>query len=135
MPWACRLIDFLEDAGGDEDNLQPGDMFFYDASKDQFVDAVNGAQPHDVWYFVRHTAKAAHLSDFYFENNAHRLPLVVMLPNRVLFCVDSKCINNGIRSGGWSVSGTAPNITVSPSINVGGAYHGFLRNGIIEDDV
>lgn len=34
----------------------------------------------------------------------------------------------------WQVSGTPPNITVSPSIHQVGEYHGFIRDGIITDD-
>ena len=35
----------------------------------------------------------------------------------------------------WSRTGTAPRVTASPSINVPGRYHSFLRNGVLEDDL
>ncbi len=33
----------------------------------------------------------------------------------------------------WDVTGTPPHITVSPSINVIGVWHGFIRDGVILD--
>lgn len=35
----------------------------------------------------------------------------------------------------WDVRGTVPNITVRPSINLMGRYHGFVENGIVLPDV
>lgn len=34
----------------------------------------------------------------------------------------------------WQVTGTPPNITVSPSISQVGYYHGFIKGGVITDD-
>jgi hypothetical protein len=34
----------------------------------------------------------------------------------------------------WTVTGSLPNITVVPSINCIGRYHGFITDGIISDD-
>lgn len=36
---------------------------------------------------------------------------------------------------GWTVTGKPPDITVSPSINYVGSYHGWLQNGVISQDV
>lgn len=35
----------------------------------------------------------------------------------------------------WSVSGSPPVLTANPSIGIPGVYHGFLRNGVISEDV
>ncbi len=35
----------------------------------------------------------------------------------------------------WDVKGTIPNITVSPSIGIKGHYHGFIKHGVISEDV
>jgi len=35
---------------------------------------------------------------------------------------------------GWIVTGREPLITLSPSINIVGSYHGWLRDGVISDD-
>lgn len=56
------------------------------------------------------TPPAEELSDFYFTNNAHRKPLFVKLPNGSLFCIDGKYFT-------------------------GGRYHGWLKNGVLSDDV
>ena len=36
--------------------------------------------------------------------------------------------------GGWTRTGTPPNLTIVPSIQFD-AFHGHLRHGVIEDDV
>lgn len=35
---------------------------------------------------------------------------------------------------GWVVTGEIPLITLSPSINIVGSYHGYIQNGIIQED-
>lgn len=35
----------------------------------------------------------------------------------------------------WAVNGVPPKITVSPSIAIRGYYHGFVKNGVITEDV
>ena len=60
-----------------------------------------------------------------------RVPLTVQCPGRVAgWCVDQKS-NNG---DGWGVTGTAPLLTASPSIRMAD-YHGFLRDGVLTDDL
>jgi hypothetical protein len=41
------------------------------------------------------------------------------------------------RDGGnpWTVTGDAPNLTIHPSINAVGEYHGYIVNGVLSDDV
>lgn len=47
------------------------------------------------------------------------------------WCVDAPPSSG---NGGWSRSGTPPDVTASPSIVIGAnAYHGFLRNGWLEE--
>lgn len=35
---------------------------------------------------------------------------------------------------GWLVTGELPAVTVNPSVNIPGVYHGWIRGGIISDD-
>lgn len=64
-----------------------------------------------------------------------RMPLVVRMPDGTDFCVDGPTRQSGERgSGGWQVSGEPPVITVTPSINLVGYYHGWIRDGVITDD-
>lgn len=35
----------------------------------------------------------------------------------------------------WTVSGVPPHLTVSPSINAVGTYHGYISAGVLSDDV
>lgn len=146
MPWTCRLLTitgtefveydpprgnllgetvFLDDKRNHIklSDLKPGNMFLLpeNRNKDEWP-----------WYFTTDDD----LSDYYHrENKKHREPLFVMLPGRVLFLVDGKCHSDGKKYGGWTVTGNPPNITVTPSINIGGIYHGFLKDGILSDDV
>ena len=35
----------------------------------------------------------------------------------------------------WRVTGDPPNLTVTPSINSVGEYHGYLTDGVLSDDL
>lgn len=81
---------------------------------------------------------AGYIGDNYLRDWAgKRAPLYVKLPDGTEFCVDSRDSREiGKPSGsGWTVTGEPPQITVSPSINILGRYHGYLKNGAISDDV
>ena len=122
--WSCRLIDFKK--GVTNNDLKVGDMFFI--NPDEWLE--DGHYKWPAYY-----ASPERLSPFYKAYNQDRLPILVVLPSRVLWCVDSMCVNSSNRYGRWLVIGKAPNISVYPSINVEGHYHGFLTNGMIGNDV
>lgn len=93
-------------------------------------------------YFKLPAQYTKHLSDYYHQNNSHRLPLFVVVPTLYLFCLDGQC-HSSERGyyGGWTITGTTESVdgrpmtlTCSPSINIGGTYHGWLGNGILSDD-
>lgn len=101
---------------GNVDTLkrQVGDMWFLDVPQEELKDR--------------------HLSDQYFAANSGRKPIIVMLPGRHCFCIDAKCFNaERGHYGGWTVTGVPPAITVHPSIDMKGAYHGWLQNGVLSD--
>ncbi len=62
-----------------------------------------------------------------------RPPLYVCLPSGAYFCVDRK--DDAAGDAGWTVTGDPPRITVRPSINHMGCYHGWLTDGVLSDDV
>jgi len=68
------------------------------------------------------------------DHNRDQTPIFVILPSRTLFLIHGTCWQGTRRYGGWGVSGEVPNLTVTPSINIGGFYHGWLTNGLISDD-
>jgi len=110
MPWQCRMIDPPKKRG----DAQPGDMWFADP----------------VYY-----EGSNFISDYYRQHNSDRQLLFIRVPklqHGTDFCVDS---NASSGAGGWTVTGEAPNITVNPSINIVGFYHGWLQNGVLSDDV
>lgn len=64
-----------------------------------------------------------------------RLPLVVELPSG-MFSIDGPFWNkDGPYGDGWKVTGEPPAITLAPSINIVGHYHGYIVKGVIKDDV
>jgi hypothetical protein len=117
MTWQCKLIENPElDAKGNVDvtKREIGDMWFLDVAPEE--------------------RKERHLTAQYFAQNANRKPLVVMLSGRTYFLLDGQCF--GHEKGyydAWKVTGVPPNISVHPSINAFGRYHGFITNGVIGD--
>lgn len=127
MPWQCKLVDSyaerrrLRDEHG---RLPPGTMW-HDAT---IGDVPAGSErPPNGFLSVQ----------FYRDHSGKRRALWVRLPDGHDFCVDSACYDRGRdpNGNGWTVTGEPPNITVSPSINCVGSYHGWLQNGVLSDDV
>lgn len=121
MPWRCRMIENPElDEHGNVDfsKREIGDMWYLELSPERLE------------------SRKEQFSDQYFSHNSGRKPLVVKLPGPTCFVVDGKYYNGqqGYH-GGWTVSGEPPNITLTPSINAVGRYHGFINNGEITEDV
>lgn len=59
-------------------------------------------------------------------------PMLVVLPSGDLFCLQSPTIRDGQPTlKGWTVHGQLPRVTVKPSINLVGIWHGWLRNGTL----
>ncbi len=81
----------------------------------------------------------------YFRDWADkRPPITVALPgpggHPDWFCIDRKA-SDGKHDRGWEVridgplaAGQKPNITITPSINCVGSYHGYITAGVISDD-
>lgn len=120
MPFPCRLIE----------NPERNEHGNVDLAKREVG---------DMWYlFIGHYTPEdlaeRHLTAYYFAHNAHRAPLVVLLPGRNYFLIDGQCFNSerGYYDA-WTVAGDPPRITVSPSINIVGRYHGFLTDGVLSD--
>ena len=65
-----------------------------------------------------------------------RPPIVVRLPGGMDFCVDGPCYGDGARlpASGWLVTGEPPDLTLEPSIDIRGTYHGWIKAGVITDD-
>jgi len=85
------------------------------------------------------------LSKHYEEHvRAVRRPIAVVLPSRdghaTWFCIDSHPTGKsdeawGIEIVGDLVVGERPDITVTPSIDCVGLYHGYLQHGVLTDDM
>lgn len=100
----------------------------------QLVDCTTGEppQPGDMWFDPERLEWPNSLAPYYFANNAARAPLVVVLRAGVHFCVDSRTVSDGeLGPDGWAVTGAAPTITVKPSIDAKGIWHGFLTDGVL----
>lgn len=87
------------------------------------------AQPGDMW-FAPGWLVGDYLSNEYERDwLGKRPPLVVMLPDGVPFCVDSRAADSKEEGEGWTVTGEPPRITVHPSIQRGDEVHWWLREG------
>lgn len=129
MTWTCNLIEAKDIMHSSQ--LRVGDMFY--APRDYLGKEEGYEDSPLAWMFVY--AKSYKLSEHYNQvNKSVRPPLLVQLPGKSIFCIDGMCIADGKYYGGWIVSGVAPNITVTPSINAQGVYHGYLTNGVLSDD-
>ncbi len=120
MPIQCRMVDYPARSRGaqDTERVQPGDMWFMRRAEweiDPELLRVNDTYAPEYWR----------------DNAAKRPPLCVVLPSGDWFAVDGTASDN---DHGWTVTGNPPNITVSPSINAIGSYHGWLQNGVLSDD-
>lgn len=77
------------------------------------------------------------LSTYFDEHwKGKRMPMMVQLPSGP-FCIDMCTMSNGNphpQRHGWVVTGDPPLVTLSPSINIMGSYHGWIQNGVITDD-
>ena len=133
----------------DFQKLQLGDLCFYHYQGKPWLDRAH--------------LEKLNLTAHYFAHNASRPPLILAMPDAAstsprYFLVDGQCYSNtctrcGLRCrdkckcpgdrtpkgyhDGWTVSGTPPAITVSPSVNFDEEdckhYHGFVQNGVIGD--
>lgn len=114
MPWQCKMVANRDTAE------EIGDMYFSEH------------------YDETHTSEFTRPLSPEYQRDwlGKRAPLFVMTPAGP-WCVDAQSTDgNGNFTGhGWTVTGTPPNITVTPSINMVGTYHGWLTNGVLSDDL
>jgi hypothetical protein len=99
----------------------------------------------DMWP-AQYMIESSRLSNYFRHNwEGKRLPLIVVLPGNGRFgdhfCIDIYATGDESKKG-WTVringdlvDGQKPDITMEPSINCVGSYHGYIRNGVITDDV
>lgn len=60
---------------------------------------------------------------------------MVCLPGGIYFCVYSQQVTDGVHhEPGWTVSGEPDNLTLAPSVNCFGIWHGFIANGSFAPD-
>ncbi len=141
MSWKLNWMAMPTDKDHVGYDLQVGDCFYYRDPGPEY-DWVNDALN---LHWFRFFCKEDRLSENYKQQpRPARPPILVYLPGRSLFCVDGACWRtvpdpNGRGSrveyyGGWTVTGSAELLTVSPSINCVGIYHGFITDGVITDD-
>ncbi len=134
MTWPLVLVRVLDDLYVHDisDGVQESGPWYEDAAGKRlmFFQLPIGA----CWFEPK--TYTGRLSPKYFTRHTmHRAPLTVLLPGRHTFCVDGLAYNqNGYHGDGWDVTGDPPMITVTPSINLVGLYHGWITSGAITDD-
>lgn len=107
MSWPCRLV------AADTSPKEVGDVWF--------TWSLDGVDLCDV-LSVEYTRDWAGV----------RPPVVIRLPGPVDVCLDRQVDGEG--GHGWTVRGVAPHLTVTPSVNIIGVYHGFIRDGFVTPD-
>lgn len=65
-----------------------------------------------------------------YNRNPDGVVLAVRTPGGD-WVVDGPSFCNRVESGSWSRTGTIPNVTATPSIDIPGKYHGWLRDGYL----
>lgn len=124
MTWKLRLVEFT-----DIETLEIGDCFYTDIEKYKKIG------PPGYIPFPINFGRLDRMSPHYFNNNSHRLPIVVFMPSQTFFCLDAlEFSKKAFHGSGWAVTGNIENLSVFPSININGCYHGFIQNGIITED-
>jgi len=127
MGWPLRLVD---------SPFSNAAVFKFKEGKDGLLPVVGDCYFAPELLTLEKVPPWMHLSPCYKRDwLGKRDPIVVVLPDRNHFCVDAMAWKGGVPYGeGWTVVGTAPNISVMPSINFPGSYHGWIMNGVITDD-
>lgn len=110
MPWPCVLYESFAAAKA----AKPVESFAH----------VGAMWPADENW------RALPSTEYRADAEGKRPMLWVMLPSGP-FCIDQRSSRS---EAGWKVTGDAPQVTLTPSINVMGAYHGWITDGVITDD-
>lgn len=126
MPVKCRLIPdpYSNRKVGGLIDIKPGDMWYWSEESWAIVKR-DWADPNT--YLSRFLGLR-----YVKQDMVERPPLTVCLPSGETWNMDYKPSQGGPE--GWQLSGTAPEITASPSIQTG-VYHGWLRAGVLSDDI
>lgn len=134
MPTTCRLIDVHTVTRRCECGGLNCPQYLYQDLVDRATDRAPVIG--DMWYRSRDEFHPKFLSPQYWATHAAaREPLMVVLPTGRHFCLDQcyQLPNGTPMAEGWQVSGTAPLITVRPSIHMLKGWHGYLTDGILSD--
>lgn len=133
MPWTCRLITAKH-------KTTRGGTGKRKWSARIVVDEATGKAPvvGDMYFApwaLKQNSADSWAPHYLARPEPRRPPLFVMMPGHRVLCVDQRYFNkDGWYGSGWTLSGEAPKITLVPSINLGGAYHGYITAGVITDD-
>lgn len=85
------------------------------------------------WARIRALPPGAMFRAYWLERNyagPDGMSLAVICPCNESFAMDMPATDGG---GRWTRTGTPPKITLSPSINLVGHWHGWLRDGVLVD--
>lgn len=117
MSWVCRLVD----APTEVDRRTPGVLFYAP------------------WLRERTSLSVQYRRDWADKRD----PICLVIPGYGPTCLDQEYYpyTPGQERCGWTITGDAPLLTASPSLGIGSRdgggwwYHGWLRNGVLSDDV
>ena len=126
MPWICKLVDVGELKRRGE-SPKPGDMWY----EPQILER------EDIFeFYKRNILSPEYLRDW----SDKRPPICICLPDGSWWQIDSRfgeVVDGHRKPNGWTVTGQVPNLTATPSILIPGpnGYHGWLKEGVLTDDI
>lgn len=107
MPWPCFMVEYLGQS--EPEPLEGGGTITHGLwRQDGQVVRFDGLRP----------------GAMYLDDDQG---LVVLLPCRSFWHPDRQ-------DRTWTRTGVPPNVTVTPSVNAVGRYHGWLRDGVLTED-
>ena len=121
MTWP---VYFVEDAGLSQDPSDEGVKWSLVRKTDGTVLRLRDADPGAMWI-------NAHCQNKTCKGAERGGCLVVKIPGGNNWQIDHP--ESGGNASYWTREGEPPNVTVSPSINIPGYYHGWLRAGQLVD--
>jgi hypothetical protein len=146
VTWPLRMIEVERRVEANPCDCGAGEP--HDVTSVMYVDRATGARPRvgdcflAPWFLDRVEDGGAVPESFaphYLARpEPRRAPIVVVCPGPRWFCIDQRAYDLANHQGwygdGWNVAGEAPSLTITPSINLVGTYHGYIESGILKAD-
>jgi hypothetical protein len=148
MSWTCRMIESRDKEREEKGSIAVGSMWYAPhmlegnrpemfGLSQRYLTEIKPKRPPLIVKLPDHTEFCVDVRawDTVAAPCDHKVNDEQRTPDKCPYCGGTGTKKVGRHYGeGWLVTGTEPLITLSPSINIVGSYHGWIQNGIITDD-